>query len=176
MPPRAELPNYLKEGFVVPYAADQALRFHAAAGTSAISAALFFYFGRDVFLVFAVVLACVAYYFYPLAERKPRLGANQYGVFIDGFGLVAWRSIGDITLATIAVRTIETSELHIKLNDPLFKSLVVDWRNLPVWRLLMRLPWVMTHDNIIRVNLQPFEAPPEEVQRIVARMWKFYRS
>ena len=42
-------------------------------------------------------------------------------------------------------------------------------------RLLMRLPWSMGHDNIVRINLQPFAPPAEEIYRTVERMWRFSR-
>ena len=104
-----------------------------------------------------------------------RLGANQYGLFIDGFGLLGWRAISDITLVTYSVRTLEMEELHIKLKQPVSSALLADWRRLPIWRLLMRLPWTMGYDNIVRINLQPFALPADEICRTIQRMWRFYR-
>ena len=49
-------------------------------------------------------------------------------------------------------------ELHIKLKQPLHAALLADWRRLSIWRLLMRLPWTMGHDNIVRINLQLVQA------------------
>jgi hypothetical protein len=66
-------------------------------------------------------------------------------------------------------------ELHIKLKQPVNRALLVDWRRLPIWRLLMRLPWTMGYDNIVRINLQPFAAPPDEIIRTMQRMWRYYR-
>src|SRR3569832_2157810 len=35
-----------------------------------------------------------AYYNIPLLETgKPRIGAGQYGIFAEGLGIIAWRSI-----------------------------------------------------------------------------------
>ena len=55
-------------------------------------------------------------------------------------------------------------------------ALVVDWRKQPRWRLLMRLPWRMSHDKILRVNLEPFDQPPDAIHRTFLRMWRYYRS
>ena len=99
-----------------------------------------------------------------------RLGANQYGLFIDGFGLISWRAFSDVGLVTYSVRTLEMEELQIQLKQPLASALLVDWRRLPIWRLLMRLPWTMGYDNIVRVNLQPFAPPADEVTRCMELM------
>src|SRR5712675_1209860 len=49
---------------------------------------------------------------------------------------------------------------------PLGTALVVDWRKKqPAYRLLMRLPWRMSHDRIVRVNLEPFDQPPDAIHR-----------
>jgi hypothetical protein len=66
-------------------------------------------------------------------------------------------------------------ELHIKLKQPLASALMADWRRLAIWRLLMRLPWAMTYDNIVRINLQPFAPPAEDITRTIERMWRYYR-
>jgi hypothetical protein len=76
---------------------------------------------------------------------------------------------------TYSVRTLEMEELHIKLNQSVSRALLADWRRLPAWRLLMRLPWTMGYDNIVRINLQPFKPPADEVHRTIQRMWKYYR-
>jgi hypothetical protein len=38
------------------------------------------------------------YYFFPLTEQRPRLYVTRHGLFVDGFGLIAWNAIGEITL------------------------------------------------------------------------------
>ena len=61
---------------------------------------------------------------------RPRLGANQYGIFIEGLGLIGWRSIEKIDTVHIAVRTMMTHELQIKLSQPLEQALLADWRKM----------------------------------------------
>lgn len=130
-----------------------------------------------VWLVLGLAAAGAAYYNFPLIETgRPVLGANEYGIFVQGFGLIRWRSIGHIDLATIAVRASTVHELQIGLKERLSNSLVADWRKLPFWRSLMRLPWAMDHSNVVRINLEPFDHPPEEVHRTLLRMWRYYRS
>jgi hypothetical protein len=175
MAPRSGLPSYLQEGFILPYSKSEAARFHVLAAITAATFAAWLTWGYQLLSITAILAGCSAYYFFPFTERRPRLGANQYGLFIDGFGLIAWRAIDDIKLVTYSVRTLEMEELQIRLKQPLNSALLVDWRRLPIWRLLMRLPWTMGYDNIVRVNLQPFTPTPDEIERTMRRMWRFYR-
>lgn len=127
--------------------------------------------------VLGLVTAGIAYYNYPLLEtRRPTLGANQYGVFIQGFGLIRWRAIDKIDMVEIAERANIVHELHITLNMLLSQALVIDWRRQPFWRSLMRLPWSMGVGNVIRVTIDPFNDDPGEIHRTLTRMWRFYRS
>jgi hypothetical protein len=128
--------------------------------------------------VLAAASAAFTYYNIPLLETgRPTIGANQYGIFLQAFGLIRWRAVERIDIAEIAERAMTVHELQIVLSVPLGSALVVDWRRKqPRWRLLMRLPWRMSHDNIVRVNLEPFDQPPELIHRTFVRMWRFYRS
>jgi hypothetical protein len=173
---RPGLPAYLQEGFILPYNGTDAARFHVLAAIAAATFAAWLTWGYQLLSITAILSACSAYYFFPFTERsRVRLGANQYGLFIDGFGLIAWRAISDISLVTYSVRTLEMQELHIKLKQPVSSALLADWRRLPIWRLLMRLPWTMGYDNIVRINLQPFALPAGEICHTIQRMWRFYR-
>jgi hypothetical protein len=58
----------------------------------------------------------------------------------------------------------------------LSNALVADWRKQPFHRSLMRLPWSMGASNVVRVNLEPFNQPPEEIERTLVRLWRYYRS
>ena len=60
--------------------------------------------GATLWLVIGVIAAGVTYYNVPLLERRPAMGANQYGIFIQGFGLIRWRAIDRIELVEQAVR------------------------------------------------------------------------
>jgi hypothetical protein len=175
MPPRPGLPRYLQEGFILSYSKHEAARFHALAALAAVSFAAWMHWGYQLLSATAIIVFCCAYYFFPFTEKRPRLGTNQYGLFIDGFGLIAWRAIAELNLVTYSTRTLETEELQVKLAQPMSSALLVDWRRLPVWRLLMRLPWTMSHDNTVRINLQPFEPSAEEIHRVMQRMWRYYR-
>jgi hypothetical protein len=172
---RQELPAYLQQGFILPYRRSEAARFHVLAAITAATFAAWLTWGYQLLWITSLLACASAYYFFPFTEGRVRLGANQYGLFIDGFGLISWRAIGDVTLVTYSVRTLEMEELHIKLKQPVGAALLADWRKLPAWRLLMRLPWTMGYDNIVRMNLQPFGTPAEEIARTIQRMWRFYR-
>ncbi len=171
---RPGLPGYLKEGFILPYAPKEAARFQVLAAITVGAFVAWLTWRNQLLSITAILAGCSAYYFFPFIENRIRLGANQYGLFIDGFGLIAWRAIKDIRLVIYSVRTLEMEELHIELNQPVSNALLADWRRLPVWRLLMRLPWTMGYDNIVRINLQPFAPPAEEINRTIQRMWKYY--
>lgn len=132
--------------------------------------------GSTVCLVLGVAGAAVVYYNVPLLERRPTMGANQYGIFIQGFGLIRWRAIDRIDLIEVAVRASTIHELQIGLNMRLSSALVADWRKQPFHRSLMRLPWTMARTNVVGVNLEPFNQEPDEIHRTLLRLWRYYRS
>ena len=165
-------------GYTVAYGRDEApFPVYAAATIGTILSAGGLYRGNPVLFGLGCIAAGFAYYNWPLAEiGRPRIGANQYGVFIEGFGIVAWRAIDTINLAQIAVRAQTLNELQITLKQPLATALIADWRRVPVYRQLMRLPWTMTYNNMIRITLDPFDKEPGEIHRTFLRMWRHYRS
>ena len=133
--------------------------------------------GSTLWLALGVAAAGATYYNFPLLEKgRPTLGANEYGIFIQGFGLIRWRAIDGIELVAIAERAEINHELQIALNMTLTSALVVDWRKQPFYRSLMRIPWSMAHSNVIRINIDPFDHPPDEIHRTLMRMWRHYRS
>ena len=69
-------------------------------------------YGLTILLVLGVIAAGIAYYNFPLLESgRPTLGANQYGIFIQGFGLIRWRAIDRIDIVQIAQRASDIHEL-----------------------------------------------------------------
>jgi hypothetical protein len=133
--------------------------------------------GEIYWLALAIAAGGFAYYNIPLLETgRPTIGANQYGIFIQAFGLMRWRAIERIDLTEIAERAMTIHELQIVLNAPLASALVADWRQQPGYRTLMRLPWSMDHNRVVRVSLEPFDRPPDEIHRTFLRMWRYYRS
>jgi hypothetical protein len=133
--------------------------------------------GALYWLVPAAAAAAFTYYNIPLLESgRPTLGANQYGIFIQAFGLIRWRAVERIELVQIAERAMTVHELQIVLGTPLASALVVDWRKQPRWRRFMRLPWRMSHDNMVRIDVEPFDQPADQIHRTFLRMWRYYRS
>ena len=134
-------------------------------------------YSMTILFALGAVSVAFAVYNFPLLEHgRVRLGANQYGLFIEGFGLIAWRAVDRVELVTIAQRAMTVNELQIGLKMPLAKALLADWRKVPPHRMIMRLPWSLTHDNIVHVTLDPFDKEPEEIHRTMQRMWRHYRS
>src|ERR1700749_344537 len=106
--------------------------------------------GALYWLLLGCAAAAFTYYNIPLLETgRPTIGANQYGIFIQAFGLLRWRAVERIDLVEIAERAMTVHELQIVLNAPLGSALVVDWRKQPGWRRFMRLPWRMSHNNMV---------------------------
>jgi hypothetical protein len=165
-------------GYTVAYARDEApFPVYVASATAAVLLTAGLFAGNAVFLGLGAVAAAFAYYNLPLAEiGRPRIGANQYGVFIEGFGIVQWRAISGIDLVEIAVRAETVNELQLSLKTPLTSALIADWRRVPWHRRFMRLPWKMSHDNTIRITLDAFEKEPGDIHRTFQRMWRHYRS
>lgn len=163
-------------GFALSYARGKGTtRVYIAFAMGALFTGFAIFNGSEIALLCALVAFGVSFYFYPLVEsERTRAGAGEHGIFIEGFGLVPWRAIEDVTLSTYAVRSIEVSELHIKLSKSLSEALAADWRSLPWHRLLMKLPWKMGADNIIRINLEPFPGTPDEILRAFQRTRRFF--
>ncbi len=137
--------------------------------------AVWIFSNSELLLVPVLFFGATGYYFFPLIESgKVRLGAGEHGIFIEGLGIIPWRAITNITLSVYFVRTIEVNELNIKLARPLPKALVADWRALPYYRLLMKLPWSMGRDNVVRVNLEPFAAPPQNIVDALNNNWRYF--
>ena len=165
-------------GYTVAYGRDEApFPVYAAATIATILIVGGLFKANAVLIGLGLVAGGFAYYNLPLAEvGRPRIGANQYGVFIEGFGIIAWRSIDRIDLIQIAVRAVTLNELQITLKQPLARALIADWRKMPFYRQLMRLPWSMTYNNMIRIALDAFDKEPDEIHRTFLRMWRYYRG
>ena len=165
-------------GFSVAYGRDDTyFPVYITAALAAIFGTAAWIMDAAYWLVPAGAAAAFTYYNIPLLETgRPTIGANQYGIFIQAFGLIRWRAIERIDLVELAERAMTVHELQISLGAPLGSALVVDWRRQPPYRRLMRLPWRMHHTNMVRVNLEPFDQPPDVIHRTFLRMWRFYRS
>jgi hypothetical protein len=165
-------------GYAVAYRRDD-IEFpvYVAAALAAGLVATAYTTGQTIWLAAALGAGGFTYYNLPLLETgRPTLGANQYGVFIQAFGLIRWRAIERIELVQIAERAMTAHELQIALATPIASALVADWRKRPIYRSFMRLPWHMDHNNVVRVDIAPFDQPADEIHRTLIRMWRYYRS
>ena len=132
----------------------------------------------DMVGLFVLALACFgyAYYNYPLLETgRPRIGAGQYGIFVEGLGILSWRAVKSVDLVGVNLRGVVNPELHIVLSQPIERGLIADWRQRPAWRYLMRLPWTMPSADVIRIPLDPFDKSPSDIHHHFTRMSLFYR-
>lgn len=130
-----------------------------------------------ILALLAVAPAAVAYYNLPLIEiGRPRLGAGQYGLFVEGLGLLSWRGIKEFELVETESRGTTGHELHIVLRQPIGEVLLVDWRRRPPLRRLMRLPWSMKGNTFIRVPLDIMDRPATEIFETFVRVWRYHRG
>jgi len=116
------------------------------------------------------------YHNYPLLETgRPRIGAGQYGLFVEGLGVIAWRAIESIDLIAVTSRGVVDQELSVTLREPVDRALIADWRRRPLYRMLMRLPWSMK-GNTIRIGLEPFDQSPTQIHQNLMRLWQYFRT
>lgn len=165
-------------GYAVAYDPDDAqFPVYLMGGLAAVLLAAAVVSGYWLWFTLGFAALAVAYYNFPVLETgRPQIGANEYGIFIQGFGVIRWSAVDRIDLVPIAVRVMTVHELQIALKVPLSRALIVDWRKVPWYRMLMRLPWTMGYNNVIRIKVDPFEKAPDEIHRVLMRMWRFYRS
>jgi hypothetical protein len=132
--------------------------------------------GNIVLIALSLFAFGFAYYNYPLLETgKPRIGAGQYGIFAEGLGIIAWRSIEQIEMVPVDIRGAVSNELRITLSDPLDRALIVDWRKRSFHRFLMRLPWTTGLGGVIRIPLDVFDHPADEIMHTFTRMTTFFQ-
>jgi hypothetical protein len=165
-------------GYSVAYSRDNVeFPVYALAAVAAILTAAAFITGEALWLALGTAAAGLTYYNLPLIETgRPTMGANQYGVFIQALGLIRWRAIDRIELVPIHERAMTFHELRIVLGSPLANALVADWRRQPFHRSLMRPPWRMRGNNVVRINVEPFDQPPDAIHETLLRMSRHYRS
>ena len=134
---------------------------------------------KGIVILFALGLCALgfAYHNFPLLETgRPRLGAGEYGMLLEGLGIISWRGIKSIDLVPVHGRGVIDLELHIDIRPPLDSALIADWRKRSPLRILMRLPWSMNGKTIVRVPLGILDRPAEEIHSALLGMLRFYRS
>ena len=147
----------------------------ATVAVGLLSAAMIF--AMPALAIAALVPAAYTYYNLPLLEAgRPRLGAGEYGLFIEGLGLVPWRAISTIETEVTDFRGTPSRTLAVSLRQSVGKVLLVDWRQRPWLRRPMRLPWHMKSGTEIRIPLDIMDKPPSEIASTLNRMWKFHRG
>lgn len=130
------------------------------------------------------LLACLAivpltgfFYNLPLLETgRWRLGASQYGLLLEGLGLIDWRAVDGIDLVSKDDRGATSVAMHVDLKVPIGQALILDWRRRSFLRSLMRLPWSWAAGRTIRIPLDIMDKPAEEIHKTFQRMWRFYRG
>lgn len=165
-------------GYTVAYDRDE-IQFPVYVLLTLGAALLFAAVAEQSFVLFllSLIAGSFAYYSYPLLEiGKTRLAANQDGLFIEGLGLLAWRTIDGVDIVEIVVRANAYKELEISLSQPLAVSLLKDDRLTPLHRRLMRRPFYLRPGRKVRVPLEIFDRPAEEIFGSLKRIWNYNRG
>jgi hypothetical protein len=76
----------------------------------------------------------------------------------------------------VDVRGVPCHDMMLTLKAPLTEALLADWRQRPLLRRLMRLPWSLRKGNRIRIPLDVMDRPYAEVHQTFQRMWRHYRG
>jgi hypothetical protein len=133
--------------------------------------------GLPVLVAVGLLPAAVAYYNLPLLESgRPRIGSGQYGLFVEGLGLISWRAVESIETIEMIERAGTSHDLVIELKKPIPEALLADWRSRPLLRRAMRLPWRMSSKTEIHIPLDVLDKPAAEIKDTVVRMWRFNRG
>lgn len=133
--------------------------------------------GSFVLMMLSAALGGFAFHSFPLLEAgATRLGANHDGFFIDGLGRIGWRFIDAISLADVIVRGNLYKEADIALSAPLATALLDDARCQPLHRRLMRKPFYLKSNTEIRVPLDIFDRPPDDIVASLVRIWVHNRG
>lgn len=130
-----------------------------------------------VLMLLGLFPGCFAFYNFPLLEiGKTRLAANQDTLFVEGLGLVAWRFIESINLAEVVVRGSVYKEADIAIAVPLATALLQDARNARLPRRLMRKPYYLKSGPTLRVPLDIFDRPPDDIVSALTRIWTYNKA
>lgn len=133
--------------------------------------------GIPILAAVGLLPAAVAYYNLPLLESgRPRIGSGQYGLFVEGLGLISWRAVESIDTLEMVERTGTSLDLIIGLKKPIPEALLADWRSRPLLRRPMRLPWRQASKTEIRIPLDVLDRPAAEIKETFVRMWRFNRN
>lgn len=130
-----------------------------------------------VLALLSTFAAGFAYHNYPLLETgTTRLGANQHGLFIEGLGLLAWRSIASIHPVEVFVRGSEYTEAEISVSGPLQVAIIEKAPDAGFRRRLMRKPFYLGPGSNIRIPLNILDRAPDEVMNTITRTWLYYKN
>ncbi len=128
--------------------------------------------GSLMLLLLTGLIGCFVFHSFPLLETgKTRLAANPEGLFIEGLGRLAWRSVAAIDVVEVLVRGSVYSEAEISLSEPLAVALLEDDRKMALHRRLMRKPFYLRSGPKVRVPLDIFDHEPDDIINSLTRIW-----
>lgn len=127
--------------------------------------------GEPFALVLSLVGLGAVFYFRPLVEtRRPQLGANMQGLYVERIGVIGWGAIAELDVFETNLRTMHFTKLIVRLASPLEQA-VVEPEPVPWWRHWMSRNWVLKGDRL-EIKLDTLKAEPGAVVR---RLKAFHR-
>ncbi len=165
--PRRSASGRAPRSFAVGYlkGSGDALVYGALVAAALCFAAALLYRNPSPLLGAPVALYC-AYRYYPMVEsRRPQLGADSNGLFIDGLGFLNWADIANVELFETSVRSIMLATLRIRLKGPLDDAVARPQR-VEAWRSGMTRVWSRRRDaagDRLEVTLHPLSNNPAEL-------------
>ncbi|KZL18844.1 hypothetical protein PsAD2_02360 [Pseudovibrio axinellae] len=116
------------------------------------------------------------YWQYPFIDKRPQMGANKTGLYLERLGVIRWSAIKGLSIQTTAVRSMEFRQLCIQLKGPIEECLHhSDQKSL--LRAAMRKNWRLNNGKsnapVIELDLNLLACDPEI---LLQRTRQFYQS
>jgi len=122
--------------------------------------------GNPVALLLSLIGLGSTVYYRPLIEaRRPQLGANMQGLYVERIGIVGWRAVTGLEMTETFIRNMRFAKLVVTLKVPLEQA-VVEPEQFPAWRRYTSRNWTQKGDRL-EIKLDTLKADPEVVMRRV---------
>jgi hypothetical protein len=117
--------------------------------------------GGAALWVAAALALLIALHNWPLSRQlATALSVSDYGFFLDGLGLVAWKSIKEARVEERKLGKIALPELVLDVDEAALKAVMSAAPAASLRRLQYRA-WRVAKGHLLRVDLQPLGVDPQ---------------